>query len=53
MAWTLLPSQSASPVTQMSLHTDMEGRHLAGLDSPASTNYPCKAPGSILLETRH
>ena len=34
-------------------HTYMEGRHLAGLDSPASTNHPCKAPGSVLLESSH
>ena len=31
----------------------MEGRHLAGSYRTASMNYPCKAPGSLLLDSSH
>ena len=53
MAWTLLSSQSTSTITKMSVYAYLEGRHLARPHSTASTNYPCKAPGSALLDFRH
>ena len=58
MARTLLSSQSTSTlidstITKMSVYTYMEGRHLAGSYHTASTNYPCKAPGSLLLDSSH
>ena len=53
MAWTVLSSQSTPPDAKMSLHTDVEGEYLAGPDCPASTYYPCEAPGLVLLESCH
>ena len=53
VARTLLSSQSTSTITKMSVYTYMEGRHLAGSYPTASTNYPCKAPGSFLLDSSH
>ena len=53
MARTLLSSQSTSTITKMPIYTYMEGRHLARSYGTASTNYPCKAPGSLLLDSSH
>ena len=53
MARTLLSSQSTSTITKMSIYTYMERRHLAGSYRTASTNYPCEAPGSLLLDSSH
>ena len=54
MAWNLLSSHSTSTITKMSVYTCTEGRHgLARPHRAASTNYPCKTPGSVLLDSSH
>ena len=35
--------QSTSTIEKVSLHSDMERKHLARTHCPASKNYPCKA----------
>ena len=44
MEGTLLSCKSTSPVAQVPLHSDMEREYLTRPHSPASANYPRKAP---------
>ena len=48
----IVVGQSTSTITKMSVYTYMEG-HLARPHRTAATNYPCKTPGSVLVDSNH